>query len=137
MGFREKFVAQCKKLKMGDPTKEDTDLGPMARKDLRDDLHDQVMESVNAGATLTLGGEMPDSDGYFYPITILEDVEPGMPAYDDELFGPVASLIRVRDDQQAMEVSNDSRYGLGGGIFSTDIDKAIALAKDEFDTGMV
>jgi len=135
--FREKFVAQCKKLKMGDPTKEDTDLGPMARKDLRDDLHDQVMESVNAGATLTLGGEMPDSDGYFYPITILEDVEPGMPAYDDELFGPVASLIRVRDDQQAMRVANDSRYGLGGGIFSQDTDKALRLAKDEFDTGMV
>ncbi len=135
--FREKFVAQCKKLKMGDPSKEDTDLGPMARKDLRDDLHAQVMESVNAGATLTLGGEMPDSDGYFYPITILEDVEPGMPAYDDELFGPVASLIRVRDDQQAMRVANDSRYGLGGGIFSKDTEKAMRLAKDEFDTGMV
>ncbi|WP_414829025.1 NAD-dependent succinate-semialdehyde dehydrogenase [Alteromonas sp. H39] len=135
--FREKFVAQCKKLKMGDPAKEDTDLGPMARKDLRDDLHDQVMESVKAGATLTLGGEMPDSEGYFYPITILEDVEPGMPAYDDELFGPVASLIRVRDDKQAMRVANDSRYGLGGGIFSQDTDKALKLAKDEFDTGMV
>lgn len=135
--FRDKFVAQCKKLKMDDPTKEDTDLGPMARKDLRDDLHDQVMESVNAGATLTLGGEMPQSEGYFYPITILEDVEPGMPAYDDELFGPVASLIRVRDDKQAMRVANDSRYGLGGGIFSQDTDKAVKLAKDEFDTGMV
>lgn len=135
--FRDKFVAQCKKLKVGDPTDENTDLGPMAREDLRDELHEQVKKSLEAGATLTLGGEVPDSNGYFYPVTILEDVSPGMPAYDDELFGPVASLIRARDDKQAMEVANDSRYGLGGGIFSTDTDKAIALAKDEFDTGMV
>ncbi len=135
--FRDKFVAQCKKLKVGDPTDENTTLGPMARKDLRDELHQQVVKSVEAGATLSLGGEIPDSEGYFYPVTVLEDVAPGMPAYDDELFGPVASLIRARDDKQAMEVANDSRYGLGGGIFSNDTDKAISLAKDEFDTGMV
>jgi len=135
--FRDKFVAQCKKLKVGDPTNENTDLGPMAREDLRDELHEQVKKSLENGATLSLGGEIPDSDGYFYPVTVLENVSPGMPAYDDELFGPVASLIRARDDKQAMEVANDSRYGLGGGIFSTDTDKAIALAKDEFDTGMV
>ena len=135
--FRDKFVAQCKKLKVGDPTDENTTLGPMARKDLRDELHQQVVKSVEAGAILSLGGEIPDSEGYFYPVTVLEDVAPGMPAYDDELFGPVASLIRARDDKQAMEVANDSRYGLGGGIFSNDTDKAISLAKDEFDTGMV
>ena len=135
--FRDKFVAQCKKLTVGDPSKEGTDLGPMAREDLRDELHDQVKESVNAGATISLGGEVPDEAGYFYPVTVLENVSPGMPAYDDELFGPVASLIRARDDKQAMEIANDSRYGLGGGIFSTDTDNAIALAKNEFDTGMV
>ena len=135
--FRDKFVAQCKKLTVGDPSKEGTDLGPMAREDLRDELHDQVKESVNAGATISLGGEVPDGAGYFYPVTVLENVSPGMPAYDDELFGPVASLIRARDDKQAMEIANDSRYGLGGGIFSTDTDNAIALAKNEFDTGMV
>ena len=135
--FRDKFVAKCKKLKVGDPTDENTDLGPMAREDLRDELHEQVKKSLDAGASLTLGGEIPDSDGYFYPVTVLEDVSSGMPAYDDELFGPVASLIRARDDKQAMEVANDSRYGLGGGIFSTDTDKAVELAKDEFDTGMV
>jgi succinate-semialdehyde dehydrogenase/glutarate-semialdehyde dehydrogenase len=135
--FRDKFVAQCKKLMVGDPSKEGTDLGPMAREDLRDELHDQVKESVNAGATISLGGEVPDEAGYFYPVTVLENVSPGMPAYDDELFGPVASLIRARDDKQAMEIANDSRYGLGGGIFSTDTDNAIALAKNEFDTGMV
>ena len=135
--FRDKFVAQCKKLTVGDPSKEGTDLGPMAREDLRDELHDQVKESLDAGATLSLGGEVPDGAGYFYPVTVLENVSPGMPAYDDELFGPVASLIRARDDKQAMEIANDSRYGLGGGIFSTDTDNAIALAKNEFDTGMV
>ena len=135
--FRDKFVAKCKKLKVGDPTDENTDLGPMAREDLRDELHEQVKKSLDAGASLTLGGVIPDSDGYFYPVTVLEDVSSGMPAYDDELFGPVASLIRARDDKQAMEVANDSRYGLGGGIFSTDTDKAVELAKDEFDTGMV
>jgi len=135
--FRDKFVAQCKKLTVGDPSKEGTDLGPMAREDLRDELHDQVKESLDAGATLSLGGEVPDAAGYFYPVTVLENVSPGMPAYDDELFGPVASLIRARDDKQAMEIANDSRYGLGGGIFSTDTDNAIALAKNEFDTGMV
>lgn len=135
--FRDKFIAQCKKLKVGDPTNENTDLGPMARKDLRDELHEQVKESIDKGATLSLGGEIPDDGGYFYPITVLEDVSPGMPAYDDELFGPVASLIRARDDKQAMEVANDSRYGLGGGIFSSDTDNAIDLAKNEFDTGMV
>jgi len=135
--FRDKFVAQCKKLTVGDPSKEGTDLGPMAREDLRDELHDQVKESVNAGATISLGGEVPDGAGYFYPVTVLENVSPGMPAYDDELFGPVASLIRARDDKQAMEIANDSRYGLGGGIFSSDTDNAIALAKNEFDTGMV
>ena len=124
-------------MKVGDPTNENTDLGPMARKDLRDELHEQVKESIDKGATLSLGGEIPDDGGYFYPITVLEDVSPGMPAYDDELFGPVASLIRARDDKQAMEVANDSRYGLGGGIFSSDTDNAIDLAKNEFDTGMV
>lgn len=135
--FRDRFVAQCKKLKVGDPSKEDTDLGPMAREDLRDELHEQVEKSISSGATISLGGEVPDEAGYFYPVTVLENVTPGMPAYDDELFGPVASLIRARDDKQAMEIANDSRYGLGGGIFSTDTDKAIELAKNEFDTGMV
>ena len=121
----------------GGTADENTDLGPMAREDLRDELHEQVKTSLDAGATLSLGGEVPDNSGYFYPITVLENVSPGMPAYDDELFGPVASLIRVRDDKEAMTVANDSRYGLGGGIFSTDTDNAIALAKNEFDTGMV
>jgi len=135
--FREAFMENMKKVAFGDPSKEGTDLGPMARKDLRDDLHDQVQASVRAGATCLLGGEIPDGKGFFYPATVLENVAPGQPAYDDELFGPVASLIRVKDEAEAIRVANDSPYGLGGGIFSGDEERAIRLARDEFDTGMV
>ena len=123
--------------KSGDPMADDTDVGPMARQDLRDDLHDQGRKSVDAGATVLCGGEKPDGPGYFYPATVLENVEPGQPAYDDELFGPVASLIRAKDSDDAMRIANDSRFGLGGGIFSADTDRAIELATKHFDTGMV
>ncbi len=135
--FVDAFVKQLRSIKMGDPNEKATGLGPMARKDLRDDLHDQVRSSVDAGAKLTMGGEIPDRAGFFYPVTVLEDVRPGMPAYDDELFGPVASIIRVADDDEAMRVANDSRFGLGGGIISKNVEKAIAMATDEFDTGMI
>ena len=135
--FRDAFVEQLGGIEMGDPTDEATGLGPMAREDLRDDLHQQVTTSIDAGATLTLGGEVPDREGFYYPATVLEDVAPGMPAYDDELFGPVASIIRVSDDDEAIRVANDSRFGLGGGIISADVDRATELAIDEFDTGMV
>ena len=135
--FKTAFSGAMSKLKMGDPNDEDTDLGPMARSDLRDKIHQQVTESINAGATLVCGGKIPDRTGYFYPPSVLEHVKPGMPAYDDELFGPVAVLIKVKDDSQAIEVANDSRYGLGGGIFSKNVDSAIELAKKHFDTGMV
>jgi succinate-semialdehyde dehydrogenase/glutarate-semialdehyde dehydrogenase len=135
--FVDAFVEQLQTIEMGDPNDEATGLGPMARKDLRDDLHDQVRTSVEAGAKLTMGGKIPDRPGFFYPVTVLEDVEPGMSAYDDELFGPVASIIRVADDDEAMRVANDSRFGLGGGIISEDVDRAIAMAIEEFDTGMI
>jgi succinate-semialdehyde dehydrogenase/glutarate-semialdehyde dehydrogenase len=135
--FVAAFVEQLETIEVGDPNDEATDLGPMAREDLRDGLHEQVMASVDSGAKLTMGGTIPDQPGFFYPVTVLEDVTPGMPAYDDELFGPVAAIIRVADDSEAMRVANDSRFGLGGGIISADVDKAIAMAIDEFDTGMI
>jgi succinate-semialdehyde dehydrogenase/glutarate-semialdehyde dehydrogenase len=126
-----------KALTIGDPTDEDTDIGPLAREDLRDELNEQVQESVKNGAEILCGGKIPDRDGYFYPATVLGNVEPGQPAYDDELFGPVASLIKAKDTDDAMRIANDSRFGLGGGIFSEDTDKAIELASKYFDTGMV
>lgn len=135
--FRDRFVEKMKALKVGDPTQSDTDVGPMARVDLRDDLHDQVEESVSKGATILCGGKKPEGKGAFYPVTVLDNVTPGQPAYDDELFGPVASLIRAKDDEDAMRIANDSRYGLGGGIISKDVKRATELAKKYFDTGMV
>ena len=135
--FRDQFVEQMAAIKMGDPTQKGTQLGPIAREDLRDTLHGQVEESVRKGATISTGGKIPAGKGFYYPATVLEDVKPGMPAYDGELFGPVASLIRAADDEDAMRIANDSRYGLGGGIFSRNEDRAIELARLHFDTGMV
>ncbi|MEO2071418.1 MAG: NAD-dependent succinate-semialdehyde dehydrogenase [Zunongwangia sp.] len=135
--FLESFVEKMKNVKFGDPTKEDTQIGPMARKDLREKLHEQVEESVKNGAKVLCGGGIPDGDGFFYPATVLANVNPGQPAYDDELFGPVASVIKAKDDEDAMRIANDSRFGLGGGIFSKDEKKAIELAEKHFDTGMV
>lgn len=135
--FRDAYVEAMQQLKLGDPTREGTDMGPMARKDLRDDLHEQVRQSIDSGAKCLLGGEVPEGTGYFYPPTVLENVSPGQQAYDEELFGPVASLIRVKDRAEAIRVANDSPYGLGGGIFSEDEAKAVELARTEFDTGMV
>ncbi|PTW50975.1 NAD-dependent succinate-semialdehyde dehydrogenase [Rhodovulum kholense] len=135
--FVEGYVQAMGDVTLGDPTEEETDLGPMARKDLRDTLHEQVEKSVAKGAKIAVGGEMPARTGYFYPATVLTDVAPGQPAYDEELFGPVASVIRARDDEDAMRIANDSRFGLGGGIFSRDEARARKLAKEHFDTGMV
>ncbi len=135
--FKKGFVERMSNIKHGDPMDENSQLGPMARKDLREKLHDQVEESVENGAEILCGGKLPDGDGYYYPSTVLGNVKPGQPAYDDELFGPVASLIKAADQEDAMRIANDSRFGLGGGIFSKDEDKAIKLAQDHFDTGMV
>ncbi|ASM73090.1 MULTISPECIES: NAD-dependent succinate-semialdehyde dehydrogenase [Roseobacteraceae] len=135
--FRDAFVEAMKVVTLGDPTSDNSKIGPMARKDLRDDLHEQVEQSVAKGAEILCGGEIPDGDGYFYPATVLGNVQPGQPAYDDELFGPVAALIRAKDDEDAMRIANDSKFGLGGGIISRDVERAQELAEVEFDTGMV
>ena len=135
--FRDAYVEKMKALKAGDPTDDNSDIGPLARKDLRDDLHEQVEKSVAKGAKVLCGGKLPDGKGWFYPATVLDDVKPGQPAYDDELFGPVSSLIRAKDDEDAMRLANDSRFGLGGGIISKDVDRAVKLAERDFDTGMI
>ena len=135
--FVAAFVARMQRAKMGDPTAEDTELGPVSSQEQFDTLVEQVGKSVEQGATLLCGGDPQEGEGYYYPATVLADCKPGMPAYDDELFGPVASIIRAKDDEDAMRIANDSRYGLGGGIFTRDEDKAIRLARDHFDTGMV
>lgn len=126
------FVARLRDalaaLKVGDPRADDTDLGPMARADLRDDLHDQVTRSVDAGATLALGGELPGGKGFFYPVTLLTDVVPGHAAFDEETFGPVAAVTRARDTEHAVALANDSVYGLGASLWTRDQRLALSLA---------
>ncbi len=135
--FLDRFVSRFEAVKTGDPLDKESDMGPMSRAGLRDDLQDQVDQSVANGAKVACGGSIPEGPGAFYPATVLTDVAPGQPAYDDELFGPVASVIRAKDDEDAMRLANDSRYGLGGGIMTGDKDRAIEMAKKHFDTGMV
>ncbi|MGO2279209.1 MULTISPECIES: NAD-dependent succinate-semialdehyde dehydrogenase [unclassified Psychrobacter] len=135
--FRKRIVEKFEGTKAGDPMDDGSDIGPLARADLQEQLHEQVEQSVAKGATIAVGGKVPEGKGSFYPATILENVEKGQPAYDDELFGPVASLIRAKDEDDAMRIANDSRYGLGGAIFSKDEEKAVRLAREQFDTGMV
>ena len=135
--FVSAFVERMKGVTMGDPTKDDTQLGPLSSKEQFDTIVEQVSKSIDQGATLLCGGDPADDAGCYYPATVLADCKPGMPAYDDELFGPVASVIRAKDDEDAMRIANDSRYGLGGGIISKDVKRATALASQYFDTGMV
>ncbi|MGR3502544.1 NAD-dependent succinate-semialdehyde dehydrogenase [Pseudaestuariivita sp.] len=136
--FVTAFVDAMQNIEHGDPYQNNVDLGPMARKDLRDDLHKQVEESIEKGARCLCGGAIPeDADGFFYPATVLDNVAPGQPAYDDELFGPVAAVIRATDAEDAMRIANDSRFGLGGGIITKDVERARDLAVNHFDTGMV
>lgn len=133
--FVEAFLAAMGRRRMGDPTLLETDLGPQASRELRDELHQQVVESLQKGARCLLGGEIPPGQGAFYPATVLVDVQPGMPAYDDELFGPVASVIRVRDLEHAIEVANGSDFGLGGGIFTGDVALGTQVARERMDSG--
>lgn len=122
-------------LKVGDPRKESTDIGPIARSDLRDDLHRQVQETIAAGAKCLLGGELPKGDGFFYPVTLLTDVEPGMTAFKEETFGPVAAVTRARDEQHAMELANDTPYGLAASIW-TETSRGKSLSR-QFAAGQV
>ncbi|WP_116082458.1 NAD-dependent succinate-semialdehyde dehydrogenase [Tropicimonas sp. IMCC34011] len=135
--FVERFTQQMSAIEMGDPFDEKTGLGPMSRTELRDELAKQVDDSIAKGARALCGGKVPDRTGAYYPATVLVDVAPGQPAYDDELFGPVASVIKAKDDEDAMRIANDSRYGLGGGIFCKDEGRARELASKHFDTGMI
>jgi succinate-semialdehyde dehydrogenase / glutarate-semialdehyde dehydrogenase len=120
--------------RMADPL-ESPDVGPQAREDLREQLHRQVTESVARGARVLLGGTKPSSSGAFYPPTVLADVRKGMPAYDEELFGPVAALIVARDETDALRVANDSSFGLGAAIFTRDVARGTKLATEELAAG--
>lgn len=135
--FVSAFVEQMEAITLGDPTDENTQLGPLSSDEQLETVKEQVEQSVAKGAKALCGGQVPDRTGAYYPATVLVDVTPGMPAYDDEIFGPVAAVIRAKDNVDAMRIANDSRYGLGGGIFCKDEEHALKLARDHFDTGMV
>ena len=133
--FEKLFIEKMKQKKMGDPMEEKIDLGPQANITLRDELHAQVKKSISLGAKLQLGGEIPDNKGAFYPPTILSNVKKGMPAYDEELFGPVAALIKVKDEAEAINVANDSIFGLGAAVFTNDIEHGNRIAREKLNAG--
>ncbi len=117
--FEEAFVREMQSLRVGDPLDRETQIGPIARGDLREQLHEQVLKTVAAGGRLCLGGEFVDRPGFFYRPTVLADVEPGMQAFDEETFGPVAAVIPFEDDRQAVNLANASNYGLGASIWTS------------------
>ncbi len=133
--FLEYFTHEMNQAVFGEPYNPETTMGPLARKDLRNELHQQVVNSVKMGAEIVLGGEIPNRKGAFYPPTILENVKPGMPAYDEELFGPVASVIRVKDEAEAIKVANDTEFGLGAAVFTSDLKNGEHIAKKQLEAG--
>ena len=133
--FEKLYLDLMAKKKMGDPFDEKNDLGPQASLQLRDELHDQVLRSVKQGAELILGGTIPEMAGAYYPPTILRNVKPGMAAFDEELFGPVAALIKANDEEDAIELANKSIFGLGAAVFTKDIERGERIAKEKLNAG--
>jgi len=135
--FKTAFLEHMQSAPFGDPKDEATAIGPLARLDLRDELNEQVTKSVQMGAKVLCGGFVPETEAAFYPATVLENVKPGMPAYHEELFGPVASLFRVYSLDEAMSIANDTVFGLGAGIFTQNRQIGLKLAETGLEAGCV
>jgi succinate-semialdehyde dehydrogenase / glutarate-semialdehyde dehydrogenase len=133
--FEELFVEKMRSKNMGDPMKEETNVGPQARDDLREELHSQVIKSVKYGARVLIGGKIPNGKGAYYPPTVLTNVHPEMPAYKEELFGPVGSLIKAKNEEDAIRIANDTVFGLGAAIFTEDIARGERIAREELNAG--
>jgi succinate-semialdehyde dehydrogenase/glutarate-semialdehyde dehydrogenase len=133
--YEKLFVQKMKQVRMGDSFNEENLLGPQASIQLRDELHQQVTKSIELGADLLLGAKIPETKGAFYPATVLANVKKGMPAFDEELFGPVAALIKVKDENEAIEAANDSVFGLGAAVFTKDIERGEKIAKGKLNAG--
>jgi succinate-semialdehyde dehydrogenase/glutarate-semialdehyde dehydrogenase len=131
----ELLHARLASLSVGDPREESTQIGPIARDDLRQNLHRQVRHTIEAGATCRLGGELPDGDGFFYPVTLLTDVQPGMVACVEETFGPVAAVLRAGSAEEALALANDTPYGLAASVW-TSTERGEAMAA-EVEAGQV
>ncbi len=133
--FEKAMVDAMRGYEMGDPAKEGTRLGPMQSVKARDEIHSQVNESIRKGARLLLGGKVPDRPGAWYPATVLTNVLPGQPAHDDEVFGPVAAIIAADDEKDAIRIANDSEFGLGSGVLTSDLDRGRQIAAEELEAG--
>ncbi len=133
--FEEALVDGMKRAVVGDPMDPRTEVGPLARVELRDALHAQVVSSVARGAKLLLGGALPDEPGAWYPPTVLADVVPGMPAFDEEVFGPVAAIVPARDEAHAIELANATTYGLGAAVLTGDDERGERIARDRLAAG--
>jgi len=134
--FETALVKAMSVFELGDPTREGTTLGPMVSVNARDEIHRQVEQSVAKGAKLLLGGEVPNRAGAWYPSTVLSNVCPGQPAYDEEVFGPVAAIIAADDEADAIRIANDSEFGLGSGVLTTNLDRGRRIASEELEAGM-
>jgi succinate-semialdehyde dehydrogenase/glutarate-semialdehyde dehydrogenase len=134
--FEQRYAERFRAVRIGDPRDPATDIGPMARTDLRDQVHEQVMKSVQQGARLLVGGVVPDGPGAYYPATVLAGVKPGMTAFDEEIFGPVAAIIEADDERHAIALANQSVFGLGAALFTRDKDRADRIAR-EIEAGSV
>ena len=133
--FQERLIDEMRVKKWGDPFEEDIDLGPMVDESARDELHSQVVKSIEGGAEVLLGGAVPDNPGAYYPATVLGNVRPGMPAFDEELFGPVAALIAAENEAEAIKLANQTPFGLGAAVFTSDIKKGEKIASEELEAG--
>ena len=134
--FEQALVEAMKAYVMGDPRADGIKLGPLQAVKARDEIHQQVQDSVAKGARLLLGGKIPDQAGAWYPATVLTNVVPGQPAYDDEVFGPVAAVIEARDEAEAIAIANASEFGLGSGVLTSDLARGERIAAQELDAGM-
>jgi succinate-semialdehyde dehydrogenase/glutarate-semialdehyde dehydrogenase len=134
--FESALVDAMRSFEMGDPMNEDTKLGPMQSVKARDEIHRQVTQSVERGAKLLLGGTIPDRPGAWYQATVLTNVQPGQPAHDEEVFGPVAAIIAAEDEKDAIRIANDSEFGLGSGVITGDLDRGRRIAAEELEAGM-
>ena len=134
--FERALVEAMNGYEIGDPKLEATKLGPMVTSKARDEIHRQVRQSIEKGARLLLGGNVPSGPGAFYPPTVLGDVAPGQPAHDEEVFGPVAAIIPASDEADAIRIANASEFGLGSGVLTSDLERGRRIAAEELEAGM-
>jgi succinate-semialdehyde dehydrogenase / glutarate-semialdehyde dehydrogenase len=134
--FEKALTDAMRGFEMGDPRKEGTKLGPMQSLEARNQVHAQVSESVRKGARVLTGGKVPDRPGAWYPPTVLTNVLPGQPAHDDEVFGPVAAIITAETEEEAINIANESEFGLGSGVLTSNLDRGRRIASEELEAGL-